>query len=459
MGARFLFILLVAIYLITPTIADGCAITPPYHEHVYLPSQKAAIFWDGTTEEMILSTRIATDNLTNLAWVIPLSSKVKPEIEKGDIQIFYDLAELFKPRKRERRGFFGPLGTEAQAEVQVIEEKKVDIYDITILKATNASTLVNWLNEHGYVVPETSVTVLQDYCDRENFYFIANKIDLENKYKNLTITEADRECASNLRMPPHYTSSEELNYYLKHTIHYREECKNVSLQVVKVLVELEKGITTPLKFTFQPEKPFYPLKISSINDGETNISVYVFSEMPVKDEKKVLSTHNMVKLKGHQRDKYNLTNERYVTLLKYGGNLKSLNEDSFFIPTKYEPTLDPDYVPLSERVLGLLVVILPILIFVVPILLLIVVLPFVVGHFIKKISERIKNRNFYYLPLIFSVLGSIALSIKIPWFLPIICASLINGFYAAYKNSRKWIWITVLLVLLISVPIEFLIFG
>ncbi len=264
-------------------------------------------------------------------------------------------------------------------------------------------------------------------------------------------------------------------------MHYREECKNVSLQAVKVLVELKQGIATPLKFTFQPEKPFYPLKISSINDGETNISVYVFSEMPVKDEKKVLSTHNMVKLKGYLRDKYNLTNEKYVTLLKYGGNLKVLNEDSFFIPTKYEPTLDPNYVPIpqSGRGLGSLVVILSILIVVVPIVLLIVVPPFVVGYFIKKISERIKNRNFYYLPLIFSVLGyvallfsvlgSIALSIKILWFLIlIICASLINGFYTAYKNSRKWIWITVLLVLLITVllvllfsvlTIRLLIFG
>ncbi|NIO37089.1 DUF2330 domain-containing protein, partial [Candidatus Bathyarchaeota archaeon] len=54
--------------------------------------------------------------------------------------------------------------------------KKVDIYDVAILKATNATALVGWLNENGYTVPESAVPVLQEYCDKEDFYFIANKI-------------------------------------------------------------------------------------------------------------------------------------------------------------------------------------------------------------------------------------------------------------------------------------------
>ncbi len=459
MKGKIFLILLTVICLIHIALADGCVFVPDYYEHVYLPSQKAAIFWDGINETMILSTRIGTENLTNLAWIIPLPSKIKPEVEKGDIHIFYDLADLFTPR-REKGGWdiLGVAHIQEKGGVQVIEEKKVDIHDITILKATNASALVDWLNRHGYIVPETSVSILQEYCNKKDFYFIANKINLANKYENLTITETDRKCARYIHTLPHYYypnfPEEYTRQYLEGIMKYKKECENASLQAVKILVELKQGIATPLKFTFQPEKPFYPLKISSINEGGTNISVYVFSETPVKDEKNILSIHNMIKLEKYWREKYNLTNEKYVTLLKYEGDLKGLNEDSFFIPTKYEPKLNPNYVPLNERILGLLEVIIFILIFLVPFSLLIIMPPFIIGYLIKKCSNKIKNKKLYYLPLLLSILGCLALSLKMPWLLiPIICISLLDGFYAAYKNSRKKIWVTTLLALIVCVGV------
>ncbi len=96
MKEKLFTLLLIAICLLPLTIADGGVFVPDYSE-VYAPSQKAAIFWDGTTETMILSTKISVDNLTNLAWVVPIPSKVKPEVDEGDIQIFYDLTDLFNP--------------------------------------------------------------------------------------------------------------------------------------------------------------------------------------------------------------------------------------------------------------------------------------------------------------------------------------------------------------------------
>ena len=45
------------ILLSTLVLADGGIVVPPnYDKDVYLPEQKAAIFWDGTEQKMILST-------------------------------------------------------------------------------------------------------------------------------------------------------------------------------------------------------------------------------------------------------------------------------------------------------------------------------------------------------------------------------------------------------------------
>ena len=352
MKEKLFTLLLIAICLLPLTIADGGVFVPDYSE-VYAPSQKAAIFWDGTTETMILSTKISVDNLTNLAWVVPIPSKVKPEVDEGDIQIFYDLTDLFNPIDNSKG--WGVRNLADGGEVQVIETKKVDIYDITILKATDASVLVNWLNENGYNTPKTAIPVLQDYCDKEDFYFIANKINLKNKYRNLVITGTDRKCANKLFV--YSFEKENLIRWMDDPI-----CKNANIENAYILLELKRGISTPLKFTFQPEEPFYPMKISSINEGDTNVKVYVFSEIPVNDEKNVLSTTKMTTLTNHWKDKYNLTNEKYITLLTYNGDLKDLKEDSYFASTKYKSKLDPNYTSPIEILLSYLVFLIPLFI-------------------------------------------------------------------------------------------------
>ena len=92
----------------------------------------------------------------------------------------------------------GGMSSEAP-KVEVIESKKLDIYDITILKATDGSALLDWLNQNGYSFPEGKQNVLDYYIGLEAnynkpFYFIANKVNLQNKYPGIVITDYDREC-------------------------------------------------------------------------------------------------------------------------------------------------------------------------------------------------------------------------------------------------------------------------
>lgn len=182
--------------------------------------------------------------------------------------------------------------------IEVIETKKVGIYDLVILKATDATYMVNWLNEQGFKISEENISLIQEYCDQPNFYFIVNKISQE------TLSQKD----------------------------------------------LLEGIVTPLRITFQPEQPFYPMKLSSMNGGQTVIDVYFFSKNPVRDESNVLSIKKSRSLSGIRNVIYMSGNEEIIntvnnffswylldsfdypaaTWLRYDGNLENLQKDSYF---------------------------------------------------------------------------------------------------------------------------------
>lgn len=316
----------------------GIFIVLDYDEHVYLPSQKAAVLWDGKNETMIISTKIVTDNLTDVAWVIPIYSNTAPNVTKGDTEIFNKIAEAFG--KIEYTGgwssyrseicllslfllilglllliisfikrshemvlfiqlislicivvslflifygfsFFVQLSDSGYSDIEIIEMKKVDIYDIAILKSKNATELVDWLNINGFVTSESSIPVLQGYCNKSDIYFVVNKINISNMY----------------------TKEEEIKQAIK---------------------ELQTGIATPLKITFEPETPFYPLRMTSINKGLTKINVYFISDFYVNDSSNILfvEDNDYISL-----DEYDGNN---ITWLSFEGNTKELTGDSYF---------------------------------------------------------------------------------------------------------------------------------
>ena len=128
---------------------------------------------------------------------------------------------------------------------------------------------------------------------------------------------------------------------------------------------------------------------------------HVFSKTPVRDENGVLSVSRMIKINNERlKEKYNLTNEEYITLLEYDGGLDGLERDSFFAETKYDPDLDPTYVSLSDKILGfagaVLVFLFYSLLFGSVAFIIFVLPPFVFGYLIERISGHIKNRYIYY---------------------------------------------------------------
>jgi hypothetical protein len=60
-------LLLLIILVAHNAIGDGGLVWHvDYEEHMYLPEQKAVLFWDGTNETMILSSKLRAENATGI---------------------------------------------------------------------------------------------------------------------------------------------------------------------------------------------------------------------------------------------------------------------------------------------------------------------------------------------------------------------------------------------------------
>ena len=321
-----LIVFTLAFILVLPSLvlADGM-IFPDNNEKISMPEQKAVMMWEDGTETLILSTKAEPEDITDMAWIIPIRSETKPEVEEGDISLFFDLVDMFGYRR-------GPVpllgiaeGAAVAEEVSIVEVKMVDVYYIVILQATDATVLVEWLNTHGYYLPEGSEEVLENYVG-EDYYFVINRINLANELDE-PLTSDDYACADTVSV--YLYSEEALEWELEYAFENNDECKDASYDAVKLLKEVELGIETPLKITFEPEIAYYPMVMSSIAEGVATIDLYFLADIYVKDTSGQLESEGRREIPDYIKVEYDI-DEDLATYMRYVGKLEDIKEDSYF---------------------------------------------------------------------------------------------------------------------------------
>jgi len=336
-----LAVLLVLLFVPTVAFADG-GIIPDYYTHFYETNQKAVITWDGSTESMTLATDFSADSLGNMAWIIPVRSSVKPVVAAGNASVFWAFVDYFVPPRASGSGFGGGLGATKAAGVEVVDIKKVDIYDVTILKTTDARSLTDWLNANGYYVSADYVPVLGRYVGGDS-YFIANRIDLKNKYA-AEIAEAKKFNSSfeNLTL-------DDQKGVLSGIIYGDNVAYSTDLGALRnALYDLKAGVATPLKVTFSPPAPSFPLVISSLSNGSDvftgdflikgamRIDVYVAAPTAVNDSGGVLQFDKALTItdsfRSEVKDYIDLGGAKVITRLTYFGGPGGLTADASFVP-------------------------------------------------------------------------------------------------------------------------------
>jgi hypothetical protein len=190
---------------------------------LYEPSQKAIILWDDGYENLILQVKYKGE-ASDFAWIVPVPSE--PDVRAVDGDIFAEISEYTQQRGWWNAAFYFRKHGIREEKVEVLERKKVSVYDVAVLNAKDASVLISWLNENGFSFPQKGRRILEEYIEKK-WTFAALRI------------------------------------------HPDEE---------KLWVEksLNEGTLVPLKFTFLSKEIVYPLKLSSLNKGETEVLLYVF---------------------------------------------------------------------------------------------------------------------------------------------------------------------------------------
>lgn len=215
---------LFAILLAVPAVsADRGMIVPP-GASVYEPGQKAIVAWNGEREVLILSTDVYGSDNTWALEILPLPSE--PEVETGDFDSFIVVQDLLSSYMGDiyaHRGY-GEAGPDNASPLEVIFHEQIGAHDIRVVMAENAQELISWAeNLLGTKAQGISWGKLENlatgYIEREIKYWVFDLVDLSD--------------------------------YLKS----RE----------------------PIVYTFESDLLYYPLEISSLASGTTEITLFTLT--------------------------------------------------------------------------------------------------------------------------------------------------------------------------------------
>ncbi len=190
------------------------------------PEQKAVIFFHEGEEELVLSVRFDGAS-EEFAWLVPTPQP--PRVEESDIGLFEGMSTVTQSGTTHWQDG-GTLGMDNAMKdgADVLEELTVGAFDLTVLRADDAGDLRSWLEERGFAYDGEAEEVLAGYIERGW-------------------------CFTAMRISP--SSGDSMHGDLDY--------------------QLSEGTIDPLRFSFGTPEPVYPLRISSLNPGKTEVLLYV----------------------------------------------------------------------------------------------------------------------------------------------------------------------------------------
>ena len=264
--------------------ADRC-ILPIKDVDVYGPGQKAIIAWNGDTERLILSTDLYAHVETKVLEILPLPSQ--PTVEKGDFESFRVVQNLMM------RNMPRALTSQYKGGLEVVFHEKIGSHDVTIVKATSLTELANFVSDYlersglgrTVAVTEDAKRILGDYLARGFNYWVFDLVNLHPTARSLE----------------------------------------------------------PLVYQFQSPSLYYPMKVSSVAKGRTEIVLYLITSDPVKESDlptrmrlgRYVPSDQAVQFQLSPQDlesmdpqlKKLFTGQTWFTAVKYSGALAELDFD------------------------------------------------------------------------------------------------------------------------------------
>lgn len=221
----FLFFAMLVVLLSTASVSADGGLIPFQPFSIYEPGQKAIIAWDEQVEVMILSVDVFGAEDTKALHMVPFPSL--PEVELGDISAFENIEEIINSKSRKEGWFLGDNpsqggGGNFTENIEIIFHERIGPHDITIVRVNFSHEFTDWVN---------------NFLDSQG---------IENK-----------------------TMPDNLNEVIEHYI--QQDIRFFAFDVIDIDPN-EKSVD-PIIYTFESDCLYFPLKISSIIDGDTEVTL------------------------------------------------------------------------------------------------------------------------------------------------------------------------------------------
>ncbi len=190
------------------------------------PSQVALIYWRDGEETLILQVDFEGPT-SEFAWIVPLPSAPEVTVLSEQQNPLPELSYV-----SQERAHMNSEGA-SEADIQVIMKRDFGIYSCVTLRSGETSDVIAWLSANGYKLPPGKESVLDPYA-KKGWVFVAMRVKagfnvLRNRRRNRWLG----------------------------------------------------GSLDCVKFVFPSKEIVYPLHISSMNGGTTQVLIYLLGEAPI----------------------------------------------------------------------------------------------------------------------------------------------------------------------------------
>lgn len=189
--------------------------------------RQSAFLWQAQGKEHMLLSVQYSGGSDEFAWVIPVESRPEVTVEKG--APFTELRHATEIRMQALRAPAaggGSKGANMDRGVTVLEQKEEGPYNIAVLSATSGGGLYEWLKTNQFAVSKNARGQM-DYYISHNYVFVAARI------------------------------------------------RNGARSNAKVSQRLTSGTIAPMHLTFAAKQLTYPLKMTAVNPGYSEMEIYV----------------------------------------------------------------------------------------------------------------------------------------------------------------------------------------
>lgn len=267
--------------------ADGFLQLPGAGMTVYEPGQKAILGWNGTREVMILSTDVYASEPVWALELIPFPSLPENPVA-GSFDSFATIEDIINSRGYRPEG--GDVNDDGR--VDILDALLVAQYYVEIhvflphlaggdVNVDNTVDIIDALIIAQYYVGLYPPSWNHDYKGGRNTIVFSERIGVHN----ITIVKV--------------TDAAELINFARELLLQKEPEIDVTWEKLQTIAEaylaegmeywvldlLELGVTEksrePVIYTFNTDRMYFPLKISSATDGLSVISLFTFSQEPL----------------------------------------------------------------------------------------------------------------------------------------------------------------------------------